>query len=174
MMNETPCGTEFPPSKYLVGAHVDSLASILFIGSLICMPIQTCLYPCASVCTLPFICIQFKNRFSHFSHSRCWQKHSITLRGCKFPAHWSSMTPQRSKTDWNLCSHSGISSVTRLCQHLSTVPPNKLLAASFQAFFTFTGTNFSSLLLPEVMLACMKLWSKELWSSDLPFILCVN
>lgn len=76
------------------------------------------------------------------------------------------MMPQRSKTDWNLCSYSSISSVTWLCQHLSTVLPNKLLAASFQVF-TFTGNNFSSLLLLEVMLACIKIWSKDLWSSDL-------
>lgn len=82
-----------------------------------------------------------QNRFSHLICLRCWQKHSITLAGCKFPAHWSSMMPQRSKTDWNLCSYSSISSVTWLCQHPSTVPPNKptvLLAASCR-IFTLTG-----------------------------------
>lgn len=140
------------------------------------MSIQTCLYPCACVCTLPFICIPLKNWFSHLSHSRCWQKHRITLAGCKFPAHWSSLMPRRSKTDWNLCSYSSISSVTWLCQHLSKALPNKLtvlLAASFQVF-TFTGKNCCSLLLPEVMLACIKIWSEDLWSSDLSVILCVK
>lgn len=120
-----------------------------------------------------------QNRFSHLSRLRCWQKHSITLAGCKFPAHWSSVMPQRSKTDWNLCSHSSISSVTWLCQRLSTVPPNKLtmlLAAGCQVF-TFAGNKFIYLFLMEVMIAFIKIWFKDLWSSDMAnffLFLCVK
>lgn len=47
---------------------------------LFCMSIQMCLYLCASVYTPSFICIPLKNRFSHLSHSRCWQTQHYPCR----------------------------------------------------------------------------------------------
>lgn len=174
-MKEIPHGTELPPPKYLVSAYVDLVSvssSITFIRSFSACQFR-CVYICAPRCTRRHLSASRSKIDSVIWVTRDVDKHSITLAGCKFPAHWSSMMPQRSKTDWNLCSYSSISSVTWLCQHLSIVPPNKLLAASFQVF-TFAGNNFRSLLLPEVMSGCTKIWSKDLWSSDLSVIFSVK
>lgn len=122
IMKETP---EFPQPKHAVWAHAESFKPHL--PFCLSEASSACQFAFQSACTLPSMCNPLTNRFSHLSHSRCWQKQSISLAGCKFPAHWSSAMPRRSKSEWNLCSSSSSSSVTWLCQHLSTGPPNKLL-----------------------------------------------